>query len=362
MQKTLLPARQIALFCACVLPVYKLVELPSVLAESAKGGLLLPALFQFALQFIVLLALLYVVKNGNQPLVTRLEQRLGKWRYILFSLYALFFLLYVLLPLLDLEKFTYAVFYDTAPTTFSFGAFFLLCAFIGCKGLRTVGRFSDVAVFLFPVAFVALTTMSFAVCDFSALLPVTGIPPKTLLSSVRYTALPFSDVVLILPLLLVLDYKRGDAKKICIGYAVGSAFVLLFLAVFYGVFSTTAQREHYAFAKIAQYFPALKVLGRLDLIFIYLLCVVLFFYTALPVLYTVRCVKCVLPNLSSAVVSGVLSFGLFLFTLFCNKYYDGIYHFFGNGLYAVFWLFGLILPLFLLFFTGGKKGEKHTSA
>ena len=107
MQKTLLPARQIALFCACVLPVYKLVELPSVLAESAKGGLLLPALFQFALQFIVLLALLYVVKNGNQPLVTRLEQRLGKWRYILFSLYALFFLLYVLLPLLDLEKFTF---------------------------------------------------------------------------------------------------------------------------------------------------------------------------------------------------------------------------------------------------------------
>ena len=361
MQKTLLPARQIALFCACVLPVYKLVELPSVLAQFSKGSILLPALFQYALQFGVLFALLYVCKNGEQPLLFRLQNRLGKWLYLFALLYGVFFLTFALLPILDLEKFTYAVFYDTAPTTFTFGVFFLLCAFIACKGLRTVGRFADVALFLFPISLFALTAMSFAVCDLSSLLPLTGMPLAKFISSLKYTALPFSDVVLLLPMLLVLDYKKGDTRKICIGYGVGIAFTLLFLAVFYGVFSTTAQKEHYAFAKIAQYFPALKVLGRMDLIFVYLICIVLFFFTSLPVLYTVRCVKTVFPKLSTAILSGTLSLGLFFFTLFCNKYYDGIYNVFGNVLFPVFWLFGLILPLSSLFFIGGKSREKHTS-
>lgn len=362
MQKTLLPARQIALFCACVLPVYKLLELPSVLADFVKGGLLFPALLQFAVQFGVLLALLYVIKNGDKPLIERLQTRLGKWLYPFYALYAVFFFSYAVLPLLDLEKFTYAVFYDTAPTTFAFGFFFLLCAFIGCKKLITVGRFSDVALFLFPVAFFALTVMALPACDFSAVLPIFNTPVKDVWYAVKYTAMPFSDVALILPLLLFLDYKRGDTKKICLGYGVGVAFTLLFLVVFYGVFSTTAPREHYAFSKIAQYFSALKVVGRIDLLFVYFLCVVLFFYSAVPVLYGVRCIKALTPKFPTAVISGAISFALFLFVLFCNKYYDGAYRLFGNALYPVFWVFGVLLPLALLFLKGGNKREKDASA
>lgn len=360
MQKTL-PARQIALFCAFVLPAYKLVELPSLLADFAKGGLLLPALLQFLLQFAVLVAVLCVVCSGEGTLLSRLEKRLGKGLLVVYALYTLFFLLFSLLPILDLEKFTYAVFFDTAPTTFAFGAFFLLCAFIGCQSLKTVGRFGDVALFLFPASLVALGIMAFPACDLSALLPVTGVGGQTLLHSIKYTALPFSDVALLLPLLAVVDYQKGDAKKICIGYGVGAFLTLFFLAVFYGIFSTTAWREHYAFTKIAQYFPALKVLGRLDLLFIYLICSVLFFYACLPVLYSVRCVKSIFPKCSSALLSGGISLGLFLFTLFCNKYYDGIYGFFGNTLYPIFWVFGILLPLILLFFKGGKQRENHTS-
>lgn len=361
MQKTSISARQIALFCACVLPAYKLVELPSLLSDFAKGGLLLPALLQFVLQFAVLGAVLYVIGSGKETLLSRLEKRLGKKLYIAYALYAPFFILFALLPILDLEKFTYAVFYDTAPTTFTFGVFFLLCAFIGCQTLKTVGRFGDVALFLFPISFFALIVMAFPACNFSALLPVTGVGGQTLLHTLKYTALPFTDVALLLPLLASLQYKKGDAKKICAGYGVGAFFTLLFLAVFYGTFSTTAWREHYAFTKIAQYFPALKVLGRLDLLFIYLICSVLFFYTSLPVLYAVRCVKGIFPRCSSAILSGGIAFALFLFALFCNKYYDGVYRFFGNALYPVFWVFGLLLPLALLLLQGDKTREKNAS-
>ena len=43
-------ARQIAFFAAFILPVYKLLETPSILAEYAKGDLLLPAFLQFLAQ------------------------------------------------------------------------------------------------------------------------------------------------------------------------------------------------------------------------------------------------------------------------------------------------------------------------
>ena len=79
MQQPSVVSRQIALFSACVLPVYKLLELPSLLARKSNGDLLLPALFQFLLQFGVLLVVLYAVKHGEGSLYTRLQNKLGKW-------------------------------------------------------------------------------------------------------------------------------------------------------------------------------------------------------------------------------------------------------------------------------------------
>lgn len=358
MQKNV--SRQIALFSACVLPVYKWLELPSLLARKTGGDLLLPALFQFLLQFGVLLLVLYAVKNGEGSLYSRLQNKLGKWTKALAVLLGAVYILYAVLPILDLEKFTYAVFYDTAPTAFSFGFFFLVLAFIGCQPLSAVGRFGDIALFLTPFSFFVLLVMSFPASNLSALLPVAQTSPRTLFFAVRNSAMPFADVLFLLPLLLHLEYKKGDATKISIGYGIGAVATLLFLAFFYGVYSSSAGREHYAFSKIAQYFPALSVVGRIDLLFVYLLCVALFFYACVPLLYTVRCVKQVYTKGSSALISGVLAFAFFIFTLFCNKYYDSIYAFFSYPLAPVFFLFSILLPLCLLFLTGGKRRENHT--
>lgn len=361
MQQPSVVSRQIALFSACVLPVYKLLELPSLLARKSNGDLLLPALFQFALQLGVLLLVLYAIKNGEGSLYTRLQNKLGKWTGVFAVLFGAFYLLYAVLPILDLEKFTYAVFYDTAPTAFSFGFFFLVLAFISCQPLSTVGRFGDISLFLTPFSFFALIVMAFSVADLSALLPIAQMPAHSILSAVRDSAMPFADVVLLLPLLMRLEYKKGDAKKIGIGYGAGIVATLLFLSFFYGVYSSSAGREHYAFSKIAQYFPALSVVGRIDLLFVYLLCVALFFYACVPLLYAVRCVKQVYANGSTALISGVLAFAFFLFTLFCNKYYDSIYAFFSHRLYPVFFLFSTLLPISLLFLTGGKRSESRAS-
>ena len=239
-------ARQIAFFAAFVLPVYKLLELPSLLARFASGGLLLPALLQFLIQTGAIVALLCAAARSDKTLCERLEMRLGKWAKIVYGAYALLFLLCAVLPLLDLEKFVYAVFYDTSPTLFSFAAFFIFSAFLCTKGVKALGRIGDLSLFLFLVPFFALIVMSLVEADVTNLLPLFEQPFGNTLSGVSYTVPHFIDTLLLLPLICNLRFRKGDGVKITMGYVSGALFTLLFLAVFYGVYSTIALRQNRA--------------------------------------------------------------------------------------------------------------------
>ena len=353
-----LVGRQIAFFAAFLLPVYKLLELPSLLAGFVQGDLLLPALLHFLLQGGLIALFLFSISRLDKPLFAVLEERLGKWAYVFYSLYAAFFLFFAALPLLDLEKFVYAAFFDTAPTLFVFAFFFFLSAFVCTKGLKAAGRSADACLFLFPLPLLALLTMSLGEADFSNLLPFFEKEFGGTVSAFNYTTPHFSDALLLLPLLGNLRYKKGDGVKIVGGYLGGAVAVLAFLAVFYGVFSTIAPREHYAFIKIAQYFPALAVIGRVDLLLVYILCVVLFFYACTPLQYSVNLLSHTLGADKKIVLSALLNFAAFLFTLFCNRFYDRIYSVICGRLAPVFWAFWL-LPLASFFLPSGNRRENE---
>jgi hypothetical protein len=197
--------------------------------------------------------------------------------------------------------------------------------------------------------------MGFSAADFSSLMPLFERDFSASASAFRRSQPYFSDVVLLLPLLLHLSYKKGDGVKVAAGYAAGSLFTLLFLAVFFGIFSSIAAREHYAFSKIAQYFPALKIVGRIDLIFIYLLSIVLILYTCLPLQYSTLLLSKTLNLPKKTIVSAILNFSLFLFALFFNRHYNLFYHFISRETFFVFFLIADMLPLFLLFLPKNKE-------
>ena len=354
-------SRQIALFSAFVLPIYKLLEVPSILAKFSGSDLLLPALLHFVIQTGVLLALLFVASRTEKTLFERLNERLGKWSLAVYVLLALYFLLVAVLPLLDLEKFVYAVFYDSAPTLFSFGLFFVFCGFICTKGIKALGRVADLSLFLFLFPFLTLIIMSLAEADFTNLLPFFEYGVNETVNAYTYTLPHFSDVIFLLPLIGNLRFKKGDAVKIGVGYGVGSVATLVFLSVFYGVYSAVAWKEHYAFAKIAQYFPVLSVIGRVDLLFVYMLCVVLFFFSATPLHYAVHFTVKTGKIKSKTLVCAIFVSLAFIFVLFCNKYYDGIYALFGNKLFPVFLFFNLS-PIAFLLLIKPKKGNGTRTA
>lgn len=347
-KNTAVNGRQIAFFAAFVLPVYKLLETPSLLAQFAQGDLLLPAFLQFAVETGLLIALLYAASRSEKTLIERFNKKLGKVAIVFYALYAVYFLFFALLPLLDLEKFVYAVFYDTSPTLFSFAFFFIFAAFLASKGVKSLGRIADLALFLFLVPFFALLFMALVEAKFTNLLPLFEQKFQGTVSAFTYTKPHFSDIALLLPLIGNLRFEKKDGVKIVSGYLVGAAFTLLFLAVFYGLYSTIASREHYAFAKIAQYFPALSVIGRVDLLFVYMLCITLFFYVATPLQYVVDFSSRATGMKSKWQISAIVCLATFFFVLFFNKYYDTLYAIFCEKLFFIYIIFELI-PLVLLF-------------
>jgi hypothetical protein len=252
----------------------------------------------------------------------------------------------------------YAAFFDTAPVAFSLTPFFLLSAFVCTRSLKGFARTNDLAAPLFLVAFLGLVGMAIPDADFTALLPVGGGTLKGSWTAFRQSIPHFIDAALFFPLLGAYRYEKGDGKKILGAYGVGTGFVLLFLAVFYGVFGPIALRQRFAFVKIAQYFSALAVVGRIDLLLTYLLTVVLLFSVTLPLLLSTRCTAIVLGTEKTLWISAALNFGLFLFTFFCTEHYDLLYRVIGGTLGWVFPLFTLALPALTPLLTLKKRGKK----
>lgn len=358
-----LNVRQLCFFTAFILPVSRLLETPSLFAKSALGDLLLPTFLQFVVQFIGLSFLIFIINKTGKSVFSLIEEKLGKSAlkgfYLLLSAYYLFS---TLLPILDVEKFIHAVFYDTAPSRFTFTPFFLLSGFICVKGLREFGRISDLCLPVFLISFFGLIAMSVGESDFASLLPWFEFPASKILNAVKNTTVHFSDALLILPLIGNSDYKKGDGKKIITAFWAGAVFLLLFLAVFYGVYTTLAPRQHYAFSKIAQYFPALKTVGRIDLLLVYLLTIILFLATIFPILLSNYCLRKVFDEKFSLALSVVTNVGLFLFVLYCNQHYNLLYEVFTSRLWWIFPSFCVGIPLLCLFLLIGetKRGRKKT--
>lgn len=351
-------SRQIALAGACLLPAARLLEAPSILAKYAAGDLLLPAILHFLLQGGLLFALLFACSRSEKTLFERLEIQFGKWSALVYIALSVYYLFSAILPLFDLEKFTYAVFFDTAPTSFSFLFFFLFSAFMCVKSLKTLSRTADICLFLYLIPFILLLAMGCFAADFTRLLPLFGNEFGDTMYALKYSTPHFSDTLLLLPLLGNLRYKKGDTVKILAGYSAGALGSLFFFATFFSIFSSIAPREHYAFAKIAQYFPALDIVGRFDLLFVYMLTIVLFYYTAMPLQFTTNLFCQAIGTRRTALVSTTLNGGLLVFLLFCNKFYNTVYTVISGKLSFLFWVCAGVFTLLFSLLPDLKKKEK----
>ncbi len=366
--KPVINGRQLCFFAAFLVPVAKLLAVPALLSYYAKGDLLLPAFMQYVLQGAILAVILFIASRTNKSFYDLVADTLGDvTARIVYILFSLFFVFVSLLPILDLERFVSTAFFDTAPSLSAFAPFFFLSAFICTKNLKAFGRSADIAMPLFLVAFIGLMIMSVGEADFSNVLPLLGTPFKSTATGFLRTLGHFSDTALFLPLLGAYRYKKGDGTKVMLSYGLGALFVLFFLAVFYGLFASLAPKQQFAFVKTAQYFQALDVVGRFDLLLTYLMTVVLLFYYCFVLQMAVHCFAKAVHTEKKVWISAVLNVALFFYAIFCNQYYNQLYYLITVRLFWVFLLFADVVPLLCLFLNRKEKkkdgeGKKAKSA
>ena len=354
-------ARQLGFFLAFFLPCAKLLELPRLLAEYAGGDLLLPAFLGLINEFFAIFALFLTVKKLKKSIFGAIAERFGNgFAKTLYALYALFFLFSSFAPLLDAEKFSHAAFSDASPTFFAFAPFFILSGFLCTKSIKAIGRSADLTPVLFFVPLLGLFVMSVGQTDLTALLPLFEKPIFHSLAASAKVYPNFMGGALLVPLIGgAYEYKEGDGKRILPAYGAGALITLFFLAVFYGIYGPLAAKEHYAVSKIAQYFPALSIVGRIDLLLVYALTIVLFFYAALPLQLFVDCFVKATNIDKKPLISTVLNVVFFLLILFFNRHYDTLYEFFSITCAPVYLIFTIVLPqLSPLLLIGRKKKEE----
>ncbi len=351
--------RQLCFMLAFFLPANKLILLPAKLAEQAGNDLLLSALLVFLLQGAAVFALLWLMTKKQATLFELIEAGFGTWAArIFYFLLAAYFAFSAVLPVTEHRLYIQNTMYDTLPTILIFVPFFFFSTYAAAKGLQCAGRAADVGMPLFLLSVPVLLFMAIASADFTELLPFGGTPFPDVLRGSSHILSWCSDAAWLLIFLGNVRVERRFLAKTGASYAFGAFVVLFFLAIFYGIFSTVAANEFFAVVKIARYYNALKTLGRVDYLFVYILSLVQLFALVLPIQLSAHALEKSFNADMPPLFSCIVNIALLLVILLTAKSFPSLERAINGYLFPVFLVFADLLPLLCPLFALGWQGRK----
>ena len=345
-------SRQLCFFLAAIMPVGKIIIMPTNLVYYANNDLLFPAAMHFLLQAGVVFLVLLLAKN-NKSFYELVADKLGHIAAkIILCIFALFFFFAALLPLVEQKLFVQSVFYDTLPSIVTFSSFFILSAYLCAKPLASFGRTWDILAPLAIAAFAGILLFSFKATDWGALSPALQSGAGGIFRAFAYSMSWFLDSAILLSFLGKIDYKKGLPWKGLLCYLAGAGAVLFFLAIFYGIFQDIAVNQQFSFTKITRYFAGIETLGRADYLFIFALALVMAFYAILPLQAGIDFIrqsfgsgeKRFLPEILSVVVNAVM----LALTIFFDYRFNTLNETINVKLFWIFPVFCLLLPALAL--------------
>lgn len=338
--------RQICFILIFYTAASKLLQYPTLLSEYSGRDLLFSSLISFVIQGIAVWSVAYLSSKTEKSFFELLADTFGKvTAKIIYGLFALFFIICSIVPLFEHRQYVHAIFYETVPSLIVFLPIFFFTVYAGCKSFKNVGRSADICMPVFLISFFAMIFMSLSEVDLTNLLPVLKTPITEVLGGTLKTSYDFLEPAYLLMFLGYFKYKKGDALKITLSYAVGAFIVLGFLAVFYGIYGGISSSRQFSISKTSLYFSAIDMIGRIDLYALYLLEVVMLFAFVLNIQLAVHClIKCTgwdCPEILSLAVNLVLAVIIYAF----NNSYTAIQTLFADWLWIAVLIFATAAPL-----------------
>lgn len=338
--------RQICLIMAAYTVVARLLLFPMELSNISGRDYLFSALAGFAVQTVVIWAVAYLCSRTQKTFFQLLEDTFGNIvARIIYGLFALFFMAGTLVPILEHKLYVHAIFYDTLPSLTVFLPFFFFAVFAASKGFKNIGRSADICFPLFALCFVFIMVMSFGEAKFAELLPVFKTPVTKIFGGTVAGAYRFVEPCWLLMFMGRFEYKKGDAAKITVSYAVAVALVLLFLAVLYGIYGSITPSRQFAVSKTALYFPAIDMLGRIDLLVLYVMEIVMLFWLVLNIQLAVQCISECTGYKDKFIISLAVNAVFIVLTVTLDHKFSAVQGFFASWFWIATLLFTVIFPL-----------------
>lgn len=344
--KEKISVRQICFLLVAYNAVSKLILYPNAMAYACGNALLIPAAVNILLQSVAVWSVAYLSSRTDKTFFKLVEDTFGRVvSRIVAALFALYFLASAVLPVIEQELFVHEVFYDTIPALVVFLPFFFFSVYAGAKSFTNAGRTADICLPVFAVTMFCLFVMSIAEAKFDELLPVFSQPFGKVANASLASVFRFSESAYLVMLMGHYKYKKGDCAKLTVSYAAGGAVVLLFLAVYYGIYGALASNQPFAISKLSIFFSAIDYVGRIDLFALYALDVVLLFAIVLNVQMCVHCLRYATGYDNAAVWSLAVNGVLVVLVFFLNNRFTAVNRALSSWLWIATLVFAYVLPL-----------------
>ena len=277
--------RQLSLLIISGFFLTKIHVLPALMAGYVGESLCIPIIINFALDFLLLLLILPLIKD-NETFLTLQQTAFGeKGGKVVSFLYFLFFMIKAFVPIFEQDSAIELTFYETQPLIIIFLPFFIVALFFIIKGYKAVIRSIEFCFPLFLISIGIIFFLSFGEANFSSLLPVFSKSPKTLFKSAFLTLTWFGDPIYILFLAGQIKKSKNFNKSVFVSYAICISLTVVLFALFYSVFDSIAERQYFATLKMSKYSLTLSNIGRFDYISSMALILSSIFITTLPLIF-----------------------------------------------------------------------------
>ncbi len=338
--------RQICFILIAYNAVLKLIIYPSSAAAISGNDLIFPALFDLAVQTVIIWAVAYLCSRTDKTFFGLLENTFNRaTAKVVYALFALYFLFAAIVPMNEQQLLVHASFYDTVPSLYIFLPFFFFSIYTGAKGFTNAGRCADICLPIFLFCITALAVMSVGEGDYTNLLPVFSQPFSKIAGGVPASLFRYTDSAFMLMFMGRFKYKKGDAAKLTLSYAAGGLAVIAFIAVFYSVYGALTPSRAFLLNDISAFFPAIGYVGRIDLPLIYALDTVILFAIVLYIQASVHCLSLAFGWNKRSVLSLGVNLILIIVTFVINNKYSLLYEAASRWFWIPALIFAYILPL-----------------
>ena len=337
--------RQVCFIMLIYTAVSKFITYPTQLSISTGRDLLFSAAVNFILEGVIIWAVSYLLSKTDKTFFSLLEGTLGAVvARIVYGLFALFFMVCTLLPMLEQKLYVHAIFYDMLPSLVVFLPVFLFTVYAASKGFRNIGRCADICLPLFLIAMLFILVMSLHEIKWDNFLPMFKLPGKIFKGSL-VNIHRFAEPAYLLMFMGHFKYKKGDAARITLSYAGGALFVLAVLAAFYGVYGDMAESRSFAISKISLFFPAIDLIGRIDLLALYILEIPMLFALTLNIQLAIYCIEKCTDYKNRFVLSLAVNAVFLILIIVLDNSFFKVNDVWSKWMWIVFLIFTILFPL-----------------